>query len=41
MILNICDSLPDMSVKMKVMQTGKGKGDAPLNLTVREKVDNL
>jgi len=37
MILKVCDNLPVLIVKMKVMQTGKGIGDAPLNLTVTEK----
>jgi len=40
MIPNVCDSLPFLAMKMKDMQTCKGRGDAPLNLTVTEKVDN-
>ena len=34
MILKVCDSLADLAMKMKDMQTGKGRGDAPLSLTV-------
>ena len=34
MILKVCNSLPVLTMKMKVMQTGKSRGDAPLNLTV-------
>ena len=37
MILKVCDSLPILTMKMKVMQIGKGREDAPLNLTVMEK----
>jgi len=41
MILKVCDSLSILTMKLKV-QTGKGRGDALLNLTVMEKrVDNL
>ena len=41
MILKVCYSLPVLTVKMKVMQTGKDRGDAPLNLTVMKEVENL
>ena len=34
MIQKICDSLPVLAMKMKDMQTGKGREDAPLSLTV-------
>ena len=34
-ILKVCDILPILTVKT-VMQTGKDRGDAPLNLTVTE-----
>ena len=36
MILKVCDSLPILAMKMKDMQTGKGREDAPLSLTVME-----
>ena len=34
MILKVCDSLPVLAMKMKDMQTRKGRRDAPLSLTV-------
>ena len=37
MVLKVCDSLSVLTMKMKAMQTGKGRGDALLNLTVIEK----
>ena len=37
MVITVCDSLPILTMKIKVMQTGKGRGDAPLNLTVTKK----
>ena len=36
MILKVCDSLLVLTVKMKVMRKGKGRGDAPLNLALME-----
>jgi len=34
MILNIYDNLPVLAMKMKDMQIGKCRGDAPLGLIV-------
>ena len=34
MILKVCDSLPVLAMKMKDIQTSKGREDAPLSLTV-------
>jgi len=36
MIPKVCDNLPLFAIKMKVMQIGKGRGDAPLSLTIME-----
>ena len=34
--MKVCDSLPVLAMKMKDMQTGKGRGVASLSLTVME-----
>ena len=36
MIQKVCDSLPVLAMKIKDMQTSKGRGDAPFSLTVIE-----
>ena len=36
MSLKVCDNLSVLAMKIKYMQTCKGRGDAPLSLTVME-----